>query len=114
IEASDFFFRIIAEVTRALMWFQPLLWMVCRRLREEQELACDDRVLASGVKPSAYAKLLLDWDLTPPVPAVGMAGRGSLKRRLYALLAADTHRGRVTAAAVFATCVLALATALPL
>ncbi|HEY4088674.1 MAG TPA: M56 family metallopeptidase, partial [Bryobacteraceae bacterium] len=83
IRSYDFLFRLLAEMTRALIWFQPLIWIVSRRLREEQELACDDRVLASGVKPSAYAKLLLDWDLTPATPAIGMASRGSLKRRLY-------------------------------
>ena len=114
IRSYDFLFRLIAEITRALIWFQPLIWIVSRRLREEQELACDDRVLASGVKPSAYAKLLLDWDLTPVTPAIGMASRGSLKRRLYSVLDGDTHRGRVASTLACATWILALAAALPL
>jgi len=114
IQSYDFLFRIAAEITRALIWFQPLMWFVSRRLREEQELACDDRVLASGIKPSAYAKLLLDWDLTPATPAIGMASSGSLKRRLYAVLDGDTRRGRIATALVFATWILAFAAALPL
>ncbi|HVW09440.1 MAG TPA: TonB family protein [Bryobacteraceae bacterium] len=114
IHSYDFLLRMLAEIGRALIWFQPLMWLVTRRLREEQELACDDRVLASGVKPSAYAKLLLDWDLTPATPAIGMAAGGCLKRRLYALLNRDTDRGRITSALVFTTGILALAAALPL
>ena len=114
IHGYDFLLRMLAEIARAVVWFQPLMWIAARRLREEQELACDDRVLASGVKPSAYAKLLLDWDLTPATPAIGMANRGCLKRRLYAVLDRDTQRGRVATAAVFSAWILALAAALPL
>src|SRR6185503_20115035 len=79
-----------------------------------QEIACDNRVLASGVKPSAYAKLLLDWDLTPATPAIGMASRGSLKRRLYAVLDGDTSRGHVATTVVVTAWILALSAALPL
>jgi TonB family protein len=114
IQGCDFLLRMLAEIARAVVWFQPLMWIAARHLREEQELACDDRVLASGVKPSAYAKLLLDWDFTPATPAIGMASGGSLKRRLYALLDADTRRGRTATALVFSAWILAVAAALPL
>jgi len=117
IQAHDFFFRILAEMARSLIWFQPLMWIALRQLREEQELACDDRVLAAGGKPSVYAKLLLDWDVQPgtysPV-AAGMAHRSSLRRRLYALLDRDLPRNRVAASGALATWFLGLATALPL
>jgi hypothetical protein len=34
--------------------------MALRRLRREGELACDDRVLASGTPPAEYAAQLLE------------------------------------------------------
>ena len=97
IQAHDFLMRGLAEIARALIWFQPLVWIVWRQLREEQELACDNCVLAAGGKPSAYAKLLLDWDARPGIDswiAVGIAHRSCLKRRIYALLDADLRRDR--------------------
>ena len=117
IQAHDFLMRGLAEIARALIWFQPLVWIVWRQLREEQELACDNRVLAAGGKPSAYAKLLLDWDARPAMDsliAVGIAHRSCLKRRLYALLDTDLPRDTVATAEVAGALFLALAAALPL
>ncbi len=98
IRGYDFLLRGIAEIARALVWFQPLIWIVWRRLREEQELVCDNSVLAAGARPSAYARLLMEWDLRPgmnALSAVGMAHRSCLKRRLYALLDQDLRRNRI-------------------
>ena len=117
IQAHDFLMRGLAEIARALIWFQPLAWIVLRQLREEQELACDNCVLAAGGKPSAYAKLLLDWDSSRGMDsliAVGIAHRSCLKRRLYALLDTDLRRDKVAGAGVAGALFLALAAALPL
>jgi bla regulator protein BlaR1 len=117
IQAYDFLMRGLVEIARALIWFQPLMWIVWQQLREEQELACDNRVLAAGRKPSAYAKLLLDWDATPGVDswiAVGIANRSCLKRRVYALLDPNLRRDRVARAGVASVWFLGLAMALPL
>ena len=117
IQAHDFLMRGLAEIARALIWFQPLVWIVWRQLREEQELACDNCVLAAGGKPSAYAKLLLDWDARRGMDsliAVGIAHQSCLKRRLYALLDTDLRRDTVAGAGVAGALFLALAAALPL
>jgi bla regulator protein blaR1 len=117
IQAHDFLMRGLAEIARALIWFQPLVWIVWRQLREEQELACDNCVLAAGGKPSAYAKLLLDWDARRGMDsliAVGIAHESCLKRRLYALLDTDLRRDKVAGAGVAGALFLALAAALPL
>jgi bla regulator protein BlaR1 len=117
IQAHDFLMRGLAEIARALIWFQPLMWTVWRQLLEEQELACDNCVLAAGGRPSAYAKLLLDWDARRGMDsliAVGIAHRSCLKRRLYALLDTDLRRNKVAGAGVAGTLFLALAAALPL
>jgi uncharacterized protein (TIGR03435 family) len=118
IENHDFALRILAEIARAAIWFQPLIWIVRLRLREEQELACDNRVVAADGKPSAYAKLLLDWDAglvaSDSSIALGMASRSCLRRRLYALLDPETNRGAVSRFTTLGTGLLALTAALPL
>ena len=117
IQAHDFLMRGVAEIARALIWFQPLMWVVWRQLREEQELACDNCVLAAGGKPSAYAKLLLDWDARRGMDswiAVGIAHQSCLKRRLYALLDTELRRDKIASAGVAGVLFVALAAALPL
>ena len=94
---TDFSMRVLSEIARALIWFQPLMWIARRQLREEQELACDNRVLAAGGKPSTYARLLLDWDLGLPATRSCCSQPewftgAVLKRRLYALLDQDLRR----------------------
>lgn len=56
----DCFAKCVAQASRALLWWNPLAWMVAARLNREQELACDDAVLAAGVPADAYATVLLD------------------------------------------------------
>jgi TonB family protein len=42
-----------------LWWFQPLAWILQRKLRIESELACDAAALNSGLRPSCYAAELV-------------------------------------------------------
>ena len=39
----------VAQAACVLYWFHPLAWMLAARLTREQEMACDDQVLSSGV-----------------------------------------------------------------
>jgi beta-lactamase regulating signal transducer with metallopeptidase domain len=95
---NDWLLQISAELLRALYWFNPLVWLARRRLREESERACDDAVLATGVEPLAYATHLLEvakgfsahrsaWS---PAPAI--ASPSHLERRIRAMLDARLNR----------------------
>lgn len=55
---ADALYALAARLVCALYWFNPLIWWVARRLEVESELACDDRVLAAGVRRSDYAEVL--------------------------------------------------------
>jgi uncharacterized protein (TIGR03435 family) len=117
IEAHDFLMRCLTELACSLLWFQPLAWIVRRRLHEEQEIACDDRVLADGGTPSVYAQLLLEWSARrEPVVSIaaGVAHRSSLKRRLYSLLDSNLRRECMTNAQIAGAIFLNVAVALPL
>jgi beta-lactamase regulating signal transducer with metallopeptidase domain len=87
----------IAACACALYWPHPGVWWAAKRLRMEQELACDDRVLDSGAAARDYAGHLLDiahaFRAAPaPATALGMARPRQLERRLLAIL--DEARNR--------------------
>jgi beta-lactamase regulating signal transducer with metallopeptidase domain len=59
IHRGDWAVQIAAELLRRLL-VQSLLWLVCRRLRDESERACDDAVLAQGTDATVYAGHLVE------------------------------------------------------
>ncbi|HEX4232434.1 MAG TPA: M56 family metallopeptidase [Bryobacteraceae bacterium] len=56
----DLWASVLWMFAKAMYWFHPLVWWLSARAREEQELACDARVLAAGASPTEYAGLLVD------------------------------------------------------
>ncbi|MGH9619984.1 MAG: M56 family metallopeptidase, partial [Bryobacteraceae bacterium] len=60
VRRRDCLWQQIAGLACALFWFHPLVWRVAARMCREQELACDDLVLAAGIGRRAYADLLLN------------------------------------------------------
>ncbi|HUF60522.1 MAG TPA: M56 family metallopeptidase [Verrucomicrobiales bacterium] len=102
--------QLLTQIACALHWFNPLVWVAAWRLHVERERACDDLVLASGVRPSDYASHLLDvaTKLSPArwtaACGLAMARKSSLEGRLLAVLSDKLNRrGRsrtLTAAAI--------------
>lgn len=91
--------QMFGAVACALYWIHPGVWWMSRRLRAEQELACDDRVLATGTNARDYAGHLLELAYTlrgdsAPVFAVNMAHPRQLEGRMLAVL--DAARNRAT------------------
>lgn len=93
VRAHDWLFKVVARLVCALYWFHPGSWWITRRLRDDCELACDDRVIESGVRRSAYAALLVDaadhlagTDACAPSGALALAARGGLRARLAAIV----------------------------
>lgn len=94
--------QVTATLACALYWIHPGVWWAARRLRVEQELACDDLVLSKGTDARNYAGHLLHLAYAlrshAPSVAVGMAGSQRLEGRLVALL--DATRNRATPSTV--------------
>ena len=59
IARRDLLSQRFARFITAAWWFQPLSWATLSLLRRESESACDELVVASGVRPSDYASELL-------------------------------------------------------
>ncbi len=88
----DWLVQSVAELLRALLWWNPLAWLASRALRHDSELACDDAVLRAGVGPTAYAEDLLHiarivapgaW---PTATVMRMARASTLELRILAML----------------------------
>ncbi len=102
IARGDWGFQLAAEALRILYWFNPLLWIACRRLRIESERACDDAVLARGTEAPEYATHLLALARSlhpgrqPWLPAPAMARPSSLEGRIRAMLNSTLNRRPVS------------------
>jgi hypothetical protein len=85
----------------ALYWPNPLVWLGARALRREAEIAADDAVIGSGMRPSAYAGELLQLASEfrghgLAVSGVSMASRSSLETRVKSVLAPNSIRTGAT------------------
>jgi len=52
---------LVARVACAVFFFQPLAWLLARRMEESNDEVVDDLVLAEGVGAGSYARDLADW-----------------------------------------------------
>jgi len=114
ITRGDWPMLVAASVLRAIHWFNPIVWMGHRRLRQESEQACDDLVLESGITPTDYAAHLLAvardtigrrhvW-----AAATAIANPSTLEGRVRAMLNARLNRRPMTAIARWTSALLAL------
>ncbi len=95
----DVLAQAVGDVVCALHWFNPLAWLGARRLRDVCEVAADDAVLGTGVRPSRYAEELVAvaTALALPSAALAMADRSSLEQRVTSILAARLRRAPLAA-----------------
>jgi TonB family protein len=123
IQRGDWLVQMTAELLRSVYWFNPLLWIAGRRLRQESEHACDDAVLNLGVDGSEYAGHLLDlardavrdrarW--SPNLPAAAIARPSNLERRVTAMLNARLNRTPLSRSARVMALIAILAVAIPI
>lgn len=108
--------QLAAQLACALYWWNPLAWLAAARLRIEREHACDDLVIAAGVRPSTYATDLLDVAraVSAQAGAIGMVDPSSTEARLRRILDASTTRRPVRARFRVAISAIALAGAVTL
>lgn len=112
--------QIGGEALRVLHWMNPLVWIACRRLRQESEYACDDAVLSGGVEATEYATHLLEvarqlsarhsaWAAAPAI-----AHPSTLERRIAAMLRSHQNRAPLGRRGWTAAALVSLAIAIPL
>ena len=119
VRRHDWAVQIGAEAMRTVLWFNPLIWIVCTRLRRAGEQACDDAVLGRGIAARDYATHLLALarrcraSRTRWVSAMPMAHPSTLERRIVAMLNPRLNRQALSRGAAVLAAALLLAVALP-
>lgn len=94
IRQGDNILSLLLFVQRHLLFFNPFIHVLHRRIQEEMENACDKQALSFGLKPRAYARNLLEvWRISngsvqEPVPLAShiVSDKNSLERRVSYLL----------------------------
>jgi TonB family protein len=112
----DWAVQMLAELLILVYWFNPLAFLVRRRLRRESEQACDDLVLTRGVRPAVYGATLAALarrHLGHRTGALPMAHPSSLERRIAAMLDPSLNRGALTRRVVATCATLALCVTVP-
>ncbi|WP_417387660.1 M56 family metallopeptidase [Gimesia sp.] len=88
----DCLLQLFVQLTCAIYWFNPLVWLAARSVHFERERACDDIVLRNGTRASDYADQLLQVvsrfqsGRRMKYLAVSMASRNGFAERLQAIL----------------------------
>ena len=118
IRRKDWLVQIAAEILRCVLWFNPLVWMVCARLGRESDRACDDLVLGRGMPASDYADHLVAIARESRVPrfapVMPMARQLSLEGRIKAMLNPQIDRRTPGRLAWMLVCAAIVACLLPL
>ncbi len=94
-------------VVEALHWFNPLVWFAVSRIREERELACDERTLSCLEEDERLGygrtifKLLERFRAATPIPAfVGIVNHKQQMKRRLLMIASYRNRTRFSIAFV--------------
>jgi beta-lactamase regulating signal transducer with metallopeptidase domain len=123
VKRRDCLTHMLAQVTCAVYWFNPLAWMAARRVRAERERACDDLVLAAGTRGADYADQLLEiaramsagrYSSVMATASLAMAHRSQLEGRLMAILDPSVPRTGISRARLFGAACVAAVTLVPL
>lgn len=92
IKRGDYLTSVLSFTASIFYWFNPLVWIIVRRLYLERERASDTFVLASGMRASEYASHLLEiakrlssvrW-LSPV--GIALTKKSNLEERIMSIL----------------------------
>ena len=92
IKRRDCAINLVADITAAIYWCNPLVYLAVRKLHTESERACDDHVLENGADSEGYAQLLLSMARVAsmsgslPRAATAMTRPSELESRVLAVL----------------------------
>ena len=81
VKRLDCLTHLIAQIVRAIYWFNPLSWVAVRQMQAERQRACDDLVTGAGIRPRRYAPQILEICAAVPARNTDL-GRDADRRRI--------------------------------
>lgn len=80
----------------AFHWFNPLVWLAMKLMKEDMEIACDERVMSLGINRKQYANTLLNIVFTPTNERYLVQGMGEspkhIKERVLEIATFKKHK----------------------
>lgn len=87
VRRGDWIWHLFSAATAALCWWNPVVRWAVRRHAEQVEIGCDQIAVAHCSSAASYARsLLLAATSSGPTPALSMAGKTELARRVESLI----------------------------
>lgn len=96
IRRADLVSNVLILVARTLLYFHPVVHLVCRELERTRETLCDDLVVGLKVDPIKYARALSmaeQFRQAVPLPLLTATG-GELTERVHRILHIDDGRSQ--------------------
>lgn len=81
--------RIVMESVKALMWWNPFVWIAARRLIEAEEFEADSDVLAGGYDRATYMHTIFK-QLFGYAPEIANGLRNSLTKKRFKMMTTQT------------------------
>ncbi|MFK7851971.1 MAG: M56 family metallopeptidase [Akkermansiaceae bacterium] len=91
----DPLWRLCAEITRAIHWYNPLVHWMVNRFALQCEYACDEALIRKGTDAKSYATLLCELaekQASSPL-TLAMATPSSLRQRVRRILEPNSRTG---------------------
>ncbi|HEY3783312.1 MAG TPA: M56 family metallopeptidase [Fimbriimonadaceae bacterium] len=73
---NDCFWKLLQRITCAILWFNPFVWLACKRFDEAIEEHCDQVVISSGCERPVYARVLLELAQQGQTPSAAALSAG--------------------------------------
>ena len=83
VRKRDWLVGQVANLSAALYWLLPPVWIARRQLELEQERASDDAVIETGIRPSTYASHLLSLATTHRPMGLALAAPAMASRNTH-------------------------------
>ena len=78
--------RYLLSITLCIHWFNPLMWLMYRLYLEDQEVACDERVMRRmrerEAKSYVYTLIKMTSEERGTVVTLGFGGRNAARKRI--------------------------------
>lgn len=99
VQRRDMLLHLLSETMLVPLAFHPVSYWLRSRIAEAREMACDASVSGPILRPTDYARCLLDVaetlrDSSPPLHALGISEGATLEHRIQALLSFAPFRSR--------------------
>ena len=108
IKRKDLLSRAVGQLLCGLNWFNPLTWLIFRRMLEAQESSCDDCVARNGMPVSEYASNLLmvaGGGMRYRHALAGLAHKRGLAKRLMSILRPGRDTSPLSPRSLAAVCI---------